>query len=323
MSVKIMSQVFDRYPNGGGEMLLALALADHASDDGTRVYPSVAALAAKTRQSERTIQYQLRRMEEAGWLILVNAGHGGRSLSREYRISAAWINGAEFADLQNGAEIAPFQNGANGEKGAIHDTKGCNPRQKRVQQVAPANNRHRTINEPSVGGERAQAPATTHHVVGDDVAEQGGTAKQPVNQEAAPKPAKARKTALPSDLQPCDTAVAYAAQHGLSLADELAAFADHHAAAGTTMADWQAGLRNWLRNAVKFRSRDERAAAQRGAGTATGETAYQRAMRERMQEAVPAIARKAPGAQPVQAVDFFNHVNTIEAAPALRIGGAA
>ena len=320
MSVKIMSKVFDRYPNGGGEMLLALALADHASDDGARVYPSVAALAAKTRQSERTIQYQLRRMEEAGWLILVNAGHGGRSLSREYRISLAWINGADFADLQNGAEIAPFQNGANGEKGAIHDTKGCNPRHKRVQPVAPANNHQGIIKEPSVGGERAQAPAAAHHAVGDDVAEQGGTAKQPVNQEAAPKPAKARKTALPADLQPCDTAAAYAAQHGLRLDEELAAFADHHAAAGTTMADWQAGLRNWLRNAVKFRTRDERAAVQRGGQAATGETAYQRAMRERMQEAVPAIARKAPGVQPVQAVDFFSNV---EAAPALRIGGAA
>ena len=142
MSVKIMSQVFDRYPNGGGEMLLALALADHASDDGTRVYPSIGALAAKTRQSERTVQYQLRRMEDAGWLILVNAGHGGRSLSREYRISTDWINGADFDDLQKGAEIAPFQNGANGEKGAIHNTKGCNPLHPQITVIEPSKNHH-------------------------------------------------------------------------------------------------------------------------------------------------------------------------------------
>ena len=37
MSVKVMTAVFERYPNGGGEMLLALALADHASDDGFMV----------------------------------------------------------------------------------------------------------------------------------------------------------------------------------------------------------------------------------------------------------------------------------------------
>ena len=33
MSVRIMSKVWELYPNGGGEMLLALALADHAHDD--------------------------------------------------------------------------------------------------------------------------------------------------------------------------------------------------------------------------------------------------------------------------------------------------
>lgn len=141
MSIKVMTAVFDRYPNGGGEMLLALALADHASDDGTRIYPSVKALAEKTRQSERTVQYQLRRMQEAGWLILVNAGNGGRGMASEYRISSDWLKGAE---------IAPFQKGAiDDEKGAIDDTKGCNPRHKRVQPIAPTNNRHRTVIEPS------------------------------------------------------------------------------------------------------------------------------------------------------------------------------
>lgn len=97
MSVKVMGMVFDRYPNGGGEMILALALADHSSDDGTGIYPSVASLAEKTRQSVRAVQYQLRGMEKAGWLILVNAGNGGRNMRREYRISEAWIKGADFA----------------------------------------------------------------------------------------------------------------------------------------------------------------------------------------------------------------------------------
>ena len=89
------------------------------------------------------------------------------------------------------------------------------------------------------------------------------------------------------------------------------------------MADWQAGLRNWLRNSVKFRSRDERAALQRGANATTGETPYQRSMRERMQEAVPAIARKAPGDKPVQAVDFFKTVAdpAVQDAAVRRIGG--
>ena len=217
MSIKIMSAVFERYPNGGGEMLLALALADHASDDGTRVYPSVANLAEKTRQSERSVQYQLRRMEESGWLILVGAGNGGRSMSREYRISPEWIKGAE---------IAPTQKGATDDiKGATDDTKGCNPRQKRVQQVAPANNRHRTINEPSLNQGIAGAPA---------------------------KPS--RGTIAPTGFTPDQTAHDIAASTGVNLQAELANFLDHHAARGTVFKDWQAAFRTWLRNAVKFSS---------------------------------------------------------------------
>ncbi len=117
--------VFDRYPNGGGEMLLALALADHAHDDGTHIFPSIARLAEKTRQSKRSVQYQLRRMEQSGWLVLVNAGIGGRrsgfgegGRTRQYRINPEWMKGAE---------IAPFA------KGAKQASEGCKTTQERVQ----------------------------------------------------------------------------------------------------------------------------------------------------------------------------------------------
>src|SRR5690606_38380458 len=134
MSVKVMTAVFERYPVGGGEMILALALADHADDDGTKVFPSIEHLMVKTRQSRRTVQYQLRRMEESGWLILVKNGHGGRGQSREYRISLEWIKGGELPGQENGAEIAPISEEKNGadfapiipaEKGATHDIKGA------------------------------------------------------------------------------------------------------------------------------------------------------------------------------------------------------
>lgn len=228
MSVKVMTAVFERYPNGGGEMLLALALADHASDDGTKVFPSVETLAEKTRQSVRSVQYQLRRMEESGWLILVSAGNGGRSMTREYRISLDWIKGAEIAPIQKGA--------IHDEKGATDDTKGCNPEQETVQRVAPANNRHRTISEPSL------------------------------NRSAAPAPAKpSRGCALPTSFEPDQTAVDMAAQSGIDLQAELANFLDHHTARGTIFKDWQAAFRTWLRNAVKFGQRGAGGGARRGA----------------------------------------------------------
>jgi hypothetical protein len=168
MSVRVMSMVFERYPSGGGEMLLALALADHAHDDGQHIRPSVKLLAEKTRQSERAVQYQLRKMECAGWLILVNAGHGGRNRRREYRINPAWIKGEKIAPITElkGANSAPFEmaeladeKGENSapfevEKGAIDDTKGCKSEHERVQSATEKGAKllhpHRTIREPSV-----------------------------------------------------------------------------------------------------------------------------------------------------------------------------
>ncbi|CAE6811235.1 hypothetical protein R69746_05629 [Paraburkholderia aspalathi] len=150
-----MSLVFERYPVGGGEMILALKLADHAHDDGTHIFPGIAGLAERTRQSERAVQYQLRRMEKTGWLILVAEKNGGRGKAREYRISPAWINGADLAPIANDekdANSAPIQEDA---KGADTSTKGCNPEHERVQiealkgAIAVAPESSLTIKEPS------------------------------------------------------------------------------------------------------------------------------------------------------------------------------
>jgi len=124
MSVTIMSEVFKRYPNGGGEMVLALAIADHAHDDGSHIFPSVKKLAEKSRQSERTVQYQLRKMQESGWIVLVADEKGGRGRSREYKINEDWIKGAEIAPIEKGANQR-IKGAISGKKGAIHDIKGA------------------------------------------------------------------------------------------------------------------------------------------------------------------------------------------------------
>jgi hypothetical protein len=168
MSVKMTSMVFDRYPVGGHEYVLALCVADHAHDDGRKVFPTVESLARKSRQSVRATQMQLRRMEEDGWLQLVNAGDGGRGLAREYRINPDWVAGkdlpahaaraaarvAEKPTEQKGAADAPFFGESepvdnSSEKGAADapiPSKGCISTQKRVHRDAPADNRK----EPSV-----------------------------------------------------------------------------------------------------------------------------------------------------------------------------
>lgn len=96
MSGKVVGLVFDHYSGNGSELLLAVKLADNAHDDGTHIFPSVATLARQTRQSERTVQYQLKRMVEARWLILVRkaigGGRGGApGRPNEYRINPDFI----------------------------------------------------------------------------------------------------------------------------------------------------------------------------------------------------------------------------------------
>lgn len=166
MSVKVMNAVFERYPEGGGEMILALALADHSHDDGTHIYPSVDKLAAKTRQSPRAVQYQLRRMQQSGWLILVSESKGGRGNTREYRINSDWINGAELAPISSGskgAKNAPNGKGANDDvKGATGDIKGANHSTKGCKAFAPES--LGTVIEPSENHQPARrAPRVALH----------------------------------------------------------------------------------------------------------------------------------------------------------------
>ena len=104
MSIRIMTMVWDRYPATGGELLLALAIADHAHDNGCGIYAGVETLAHKTRQSIRTVQYQLKAMRESGWLIKVGKGDGGRSRHVTYHINPKWLKGAEVAPFVEAEE---------------------------------------------------------------------------------------------------------------------------------------------------------------------------------------------------------------------------
>lgn len=92
--------MWEHYPAGGCELLTALAYADHAHDDGTNIRPSVAYIARKTRQSERSVRRYLAQMRESGWLLTVKYGNGGRGFATEYRVNPLWIT--------NPANLAPF-----------------------------------------------------------------------------------------------------------------------------------------------------------------------------------------------------------------------
>lgn len=136
MSIKVMSMVFDRYPSGGMERLLALAMADHASDDGRRIWPSVDELARKTMQSRSSVQRQIRRMVAIGWLIQVKSATGRPGVTNEYRICPEWIEGGEVPTPETGVNLTPLDDSPPAE--VIHTGVNLTPVEKPERGVTTA-----------------------------------------------------------------------------------------------------------------------------------------------------------------------------------------
>ncbi|TDQ00633.1 helix-turn-helix protein [Labedaea rhizosphaerae] len=76
-----MSWVWDNSPVKGGELLLLLAIADHADDLGGNAWPSIDRLTTRTRVDRRTVQRILRSLERKG-LIVIERGRGPGGTNR-------------------------------------------------------------------------------------------------------------------------------------------------------------------------------------------------------------------------------------------------
>lgn len=75
MSIEAMQKVWEYSDQKGSALLLLLAIADYAQENGRGAWPSVATLADKIRMTERNTQLLLAKLEEAGELhIEVGAG---------------------------------------------------------------------------------------------------------------------------------------------------------------------------------------------------------------------------------------------------------
>jgi hypothetical protein len=141
-----MTAVWDHTPYEGGELLVLLALADWADDQG-RCWPSVPAIAQKARLKERHV-YNILQKFRADEIIQCEPG-GGRGHSSVYLI--------------NTAKIAGFVS----QKKTLHSTaeKPCTPVHTNpaleCKSPKPPNrkNRHLTVSEPSANSEGSEV----HH----------------------------------------------------------------------------------------------------------------------------------------------------------------
>ena len=111
MSVTLQGLVWLRAPYKGSAFDVLLALAD-SSDDNGYSYPSKAYLAAKTRQSERAVQYAMQQLRTDG--ILESAVVDGKNPSHQLNVTLmeSWeLLPAlkKYKDKQRGAKSAPEQ----------------------------------------------------------------------------------------------------------------------------------------------------------------------------------------------------------------------
>ena len=105
------------------------AMADHADDDGTGVYPSHPRLALKTSDSERNVRRLVKSLMEDGWVFLVRKAAPGRAA--EYRIDAERVYAtADIArrryDEEHGKDTTGKKNPTPDTTGPTPDTTGTN-----------------------------------------------------------------------------------------------------------------------------------------------------------------------------------------------------
>lgn len=81
MSVKVMGKVWDlELPHN--QLLVLLAMADHADHDGSKVFPSIGLIAWKTGYSEKQVHRIQRELVKLGILVEVNRTQGKSVLYR-------------------------------------------------------------------------------------------------------------------------------------------------------------------------------------------------------------------------------------------------
>lgn len=136
MSVRTMAKVWELSRHGGTNLLMLLAIADFADDNGN-AYPAVQTLAEKCRMKPRNAQVILGALRQSGELeVRPNEGPKGTNL---YRITLA---------SQGVQHSAPLQRNAPLHSSALGGAKEC---AKGVQHSAP---------EPSVNHQEPSESAT-------------------------------------------------------------------------------------------------------------------------------------------------------------------
>ena len=128
MSIRVMSEVWDRSTQKGAALLLLLALADHANDKGEGIRVGRARMKAKIRaRSLRTVDALVAKLCESGELTQTHEGGNGPGDVHQYRVNVARLGQSPGRQqvIRKDAEIAPIGEGEDTAKGAESGAMGA------------------------------------------------------------------------------------------------------------------------------------------------------------------------------------------------------
>ena len=176
MSVEALSAVLNHSEATGNARNVLMALANRADEHGI-CWPGVADLAKRSKCGPRTVQRQLRKLEELGELEVLLGGGGGRGKTPLYWIKLPTLDGEVAPDHPHylrlrengkGDRLTPISGAVKGdspdtdtEPKRVTDQaiKGDNPGSKRVTAVTPETSIG-NVNEPSTNKRPGQGPAS-------------------------------------------------------------------------------------------------------------------------------------------------------------------
>lgn len=147
MSIKVMTWVWDNSPYSGDGLLIHLALADWANDDGA-CWPKQTAIATKARCSVEHVRRTIKKMQRDGYLEITSISKGPGS-SHNYL-------------LKN-----PTKGGVLSEESPTSENPIPHIQQDKAPHPSP-NNRHEPSKKPSSTVVKLQCPYCKKRIVWGD-----------------------------------------------------------------------------------------------------------------------------------------------------------
>lgn len=238
MSIKLMNAVWEGAPYSEGTLLVLLALADWASDQGDNLYPTIRQVMDKARLKETGARDCLKRLMRDGVLRKVTEAPGTPGVANRYALNVAMILGWESICTGSGAPRVRKAEGfvSKGVTGSVEGQTG-------------------SVEVPCI--DKPPSITTNETIIAEPDGSETGLFPE---EKKTKKKNPTTKTAI-GDYRPGPDAqakaVAYWQARGRPdlvalLADEVDGFVAYHRAHGSRMADWDAAWQTRYVNAVTF-----------------------------------------------------------------------